>query len=455
MPGDVADVAVEPLAVARPRVIIGIDLGTTNTCASHVVDGRPTIIRGRTGTNTIPSMVTFDPDGTCHVGQRAADRRILYPLRTVYGSKRLLGRTYRSNLAAELQKHFAYPLAEADGQRFGVRVDDRVISMNAIATRVLEEVRSTAEAQLGVTVDAAVITVPAYFSEVQREAVRRAARDAKLTVHRIVNEPTAAAVAYGHKQKGKVARVAVWDFGGGTFDFSVVDVADGQLEVVATGGDNFVGGSDFDDLLASHLLAEFQRAEGLDVDPEPQQIARLREAAEVAKLALSIETEYLVELPEFTREPKRALRVLVTRKEFDDLTAPLIQRTIGIAVKVMTSQSMAPTAVDDVLLVGGTTRSPPCSARWPSSSSDDRANGSTLTRRSPSGPPSSPTRLARRTRRRSSTSCRSASATGPPASASFRSSPGTAASRPSATSRWRPICSAPWRCPSSRGSRPT
>ncbi len=284
--------------------------------------------------------------------------RILYPLRTVYGSKRLLGRTYRSDLAAELQKHFAYPLAEADGQRFGVRVDDRVISMDAIATRVLEEVRSTAEAQLGVTVDAAVITVPAYFSEVQREAVRRAARDAKLTVHRIVNEPTAAAVAYGHKQKGKVARVAVWDFGGGTFDFSVVDVADGQLEVVATGGDNFVGGSDFDDLLASHLLAEFQRAEGLDVDPEPQQIARLREAAEVAKLALSIETEYLVELPEFTREPKRALRVLVTRKEFDDLTAPLIQRTIGIAVKVMTSQSMAPTAVDDVLLVGGTTRIP-------------------------------------------------------------------------------------------------
>ena len=134
--------------------------------------------------------------------------------------------------------------------------------------------------------------MPAYFSEVQREAVRRAARDAKLTVHRIVNEPTAAAVAYGHKQKGKVARVAVWDFGGGTFDFSVVDVTDGQLEVVATGGDNFVGGSDFDDLLASHLLAEFQRAEGLDVDPDPQQIARLREAAEVAKLALSIETEY-------------------------------------------------------------------------------------------------------------------------------------------------------------------
>ena len=355
---DVADVAVEPLAIKRPAVIIGIDLGTTNTCASHVVDGRPQIIQSRTGTNTIPSMITFDPDGTYHVGQRAADRQILYPLRTVYGSKRLIGRTYRPELAAELQKRFAYPLAEADGQRFGVRIDDNVISMDTIAARVLAEVRATAEAKLGVTVDAAVITVPAYFSEVQRDAVRRAAREANLVVHRIVNEPTAAAVAYGHKQQGQQARVAVWDFGGGTFDFSVVDVSDGHLEVVATGGDNFVGGSDFDDLLASHILAEFQRAEGLDVDPEPQQIARLREAAEVAKLALSVETEYVVELPEFTREPKRALKVEVTRARFDELTKPLIDRTLAIAMEVLTAQSISPTAVDDVLLVGGTTRIP-------------------------------------------------------------------------------------------------
>jgi len=355
---DVVDVAVEPLSLRRHGIIIGIDLGTTNTCASHVVDGRPQIIHSRTGTNTIPSMITFAPDGTFHVGQRAADRQILYPLRTVYGSKRLIGRTYRPELAAELQKHFAYPLAEAEGQRFGVRIDDKVVSMDTIAARVLDEVRSTAEAQLGVKVDAAVITVPAYFSEVQREAVRRAAAEAKLTVHRIVNEPTAAAVAYGHKQQGQRARVAVWDFGGGTFDFSVVDVSDGQLEVIATGGDNFVGGSDFDDLLASHILAEFQRIEGLDVDPEPQQIARLREAAELAKLALSVETEHAVELTEFTREPKRALRVVVTRALFDELTLPLIARTVAIATEVMTASSIVPTGIDDVLLVGGTTRIP-------------------------------------------------------------------------------------------------
>jgi molecular chaperone DnaK len=349
---------IEPLAVKKTGLVIGIDLGTTNTCASYVEGGKPKIIPGRTGTNTIPSMITFDPDGTWHVGQRAADRQILHPLRTVYGSKRLVGRTYRAEIAEELQKHFAYPLGEAEGQRFGARIDDKVISMDAIAARVLEEVRATAELHLGHKVEAAIITVPAYFSDVQREAVRRAAREAKLVVHRIVNEPTAAAVAYGHKQKQTKARVAVWDFGGGTFDFSIVDVMDGQIEVVATGGDNFVGGSDFDDLLASYLLSEFQRRHGIDVDPDPQQIARLREAAELAKRALSVQTEYLVELPEFTREPKRQLSVEVTRQKFDELTKSLIDRTVAIAMEVMTSRGIAPEQIDDVLLVGGTTRVP-------------------------------------------------------------------------------------------------
>ncbi len=348
---------IEPLAVRRTGMIIGIDLGTTNTCASYVEGGRAKIIPGRTGSNTIPSMITFDPDGSFHVGQRAADRQILYPLRTVYGSKRLVGRTYRAELAAELQEHFAYPLAEAECQRFGARIDDGVISMDTIASRILEEVRSTAEAHLGVPVEAAVITVPAYFSEVQREAVRRAAGEAKLVVHRIVNEPTAAAVAYGHKQTKK-ARVAVWDFGGGTFDFSVVDLSEGQLAVLATGGDNFVGGSDFDDLIASHLLMEFQRAEGLELDPDPQQIARLREVAEVAKRALSVQTEYVAELSEFTRGPTRTLRVEVTRQRFDEITANLVLRTVHIAREVMSAAKLTPKDIDDVLLVGGSTRVP-------------------------------------------------------------------------------------------------
>jgi molecular chaperone DnaK len=355
--GPEIDAEIEPLSVPRTGVIIGIDLGTTNTCASHVVGGRAQVIPGRTGTATIPSMITFDADGSFHVGQRAADRQILQPTRTMYGTKRLLGRTYRPELAAELQGHFAYPLAEAEGQRFGVRVDDRVISMDTIAARVLDEVRSSAEAHLGVPVEAAVITVPAYFSEVQREAVRRAAAQAKLTVYRIVNEPTAAAVAYGHKQQGR-ARIAVWDFGGGTFDFSIVDVDDGQLEVVATGGENFLGGSDFDDALASHLLEEHQRQAGAAVDPTPQQIARLREAAEKAKQTLSAETEAVVELLELTKNPRRDLRIEVDRARFEALIRPLVERAVAIASDVMSAAGLSPADVNDVVLVGGTTRVP-------------------------------------------------------------------------------------------------
>jgi len=358
---EAAPVERRQLEVKRKGIVIGIDLGTTNTCASYVLDGQPRVIPGRTGTSTIPSMITFDPDGTFHIGQRAADRHVLHPARTVYGSKRLVGRTFRPELAAELQRHFAYELAEAEGQRFGVRIDDRVIAMDTIAARVLDEVRSTAEAFLKQPVEAAVITVPAYFSEVQREAVRRAAAQAKLAVHRIVNEPTAAAGAYGHKQSGS-SRVVVWDFGGGTFDISVVDLSDGKLEVIATGGDNFVGGSDLDDLVASHLLEELQRIEGIHLEASPQQIARLRGAAEEAKRTLSTEDEAPIVLPEIVAAtattPRRDLRTTLTRERFDAITKPLIDRTIAIATEVLETRGLSPKDVDDVLLVGGSTRIP-------------------------------------------------------------------------------------------------
>jgi molecular chaperone DnaK len=347
----------QPLTMRHAGVLIGIDLGTTNTCAAHVVDGRPRILPGRTGGNFIPSMLTFDDGGAFHVGQRAADRLVLQPLRTVYGSKRLLGRTYSAEVAAEMQRHFAYPLAEADGQRFGVRIDGRVVSMDTIAARLLDEVRSCAEAHLGVRVRAAVITVPAYFTEVQRDAVRRAAREANLVVHRIVNEPTAAAVAYGHAQSTH-GRVAIWDFGGGTFDFSILDVAGGELEVLGTGGDCFLGGSDFDDLIAAHVLGEFQRQTGAAIEPTPQQIARLREAADQAKRLLSYENEALVDLPEFMVQPRRDLSVELTRAKFEELARPLINRTLEIAADVMRSAKVSPESVDDVVLVGGTTRVP-------------------------------------------------------------------------------------------------
>ncbi|MBO6940198.1 MAG: Hsp70 family protein [Deltaproteobacteria bacterium] len=353
-----SDAKREALVPSIDQVIIGIDLGTTNTCASWCNDGRPQIIPGRTGGNTIPSMLNFDEGGRVHIGQRASDRQILFPERTVYGTKRLIGRTYTPALAAEFQAHFAYPLAEAEGQRFGVDLGDEVVSMDAIATRILREVRSTAEDFLGLEVRAAVITVPAYFSEVQREAIRRAADEAELAVHRLVNEPTAAAVAYGHARHEE-ARIAVWDFGGGTFDFSIVDIRDERFEVVATGGDNFVGGTDFDDALASFILERFIAVEGLEgLETSPQQIARLREAAETCKRALTARTEYDVRLTDFTREPKRDLFVSVTRAEFAELTAPLVQRTLAVAKGIMLSAGILPSEVDDVVLVGGTTRIP-------------------------------------------------------------------------------------------------
>ncbi len=350
---------IAPLSLrSLDQVIIGIDLGTTNTCASWVDDGRPRIIPGRLGGNTIPSMINFERDGRVHIGQRAADRQVLYPEATVYGSKRLLGRTYTKELAQSLQAHFAYPIAEAEGQRFGVDLGHEIVSMDAIAARVLREVRSTAEDFLGCEIRAAVITVPAYFSEVQREAIRRAADMAELTVHRLVNEPTAAAVAYGHA-RDEEARIAVWDFGGGTFDFSVVDIRRERYEVIATGGDNFVGGEDFDDALASLLLEGFLSAEGIaEFDPSPQQTVRLREAAELCKRALSVQTEYDVRLPGFTRDPRRDLFVTVTREAFEVLTKPLIERAASIARGVLLSAGMLPTEVDDVVLVGGTTRIP-------------------------------------------------------------------------------------------------
>lgn len=348
---------VEPLELAELGTVIGIDLGTTNTCVSFVHEGRPHIIPGRTGTNTIPSMVHVSDDGVVHVGQRAADRAVLHPRRTVYGSKRLLGRTYAPEIARQVQRHFAYPLAEAKHQRFGIDLGDRVLSMDQVASTILAEVKLTAEAYLGKRAEGAVITVPAYFNEAQRDAVRRAGERAGMIVHRIVNEPTAAAVAYGHA-RDEEARVAVWDLGGGTFDLSVVDISGERYTVLATGGDDFLGGTDFDDALAAHLYDEYCLEHILVDEPTPQQIARLREAAEEAKRALSVQSEYTVRLADFSFEPRRHLEVSVTRDTFEGLIAPLVDRMVEVAKAVMTHSGVEPEAVDDVVLVGGASRVP-------------------------------------------------------------------------------------------------
>ena len=339
-------------------VAIGIDLGTSNTCVSAVLDGRPQVIPTRWGTTTIPSMLSII-DGRVMVGHAAAKRSIMNPQSTIYGSKRLLGRTYSADVHEEFQPYFAYPLTQTDDHRFGAALPDRVVSFQEVAERLLSEVREVAEEHLGKSIDLAVVTVPAYFGETQREAVRTAAKDAGLTVGRIVNEPTAAAVAYGYQQQ-QPATLVVFDLGGGTFDVSLLKVEARRFEVLATGGDAFLGGIDVDDILAKHLLEEFMRTERASFEPDSQQLARLRDAAEECKRGLSMQHKFAVYLPHFaTIDGKpRHLQVAVEQSTLNDLTTDFCDRLIDITQDVLAEQGLSPREVDDVLLVGGGTRLP-------------------------------------------------------------------------------------------------
>ncbi len=340
-------------------VTIGIDLGTSNTCASIVRDGKPQVLPDRYGSNTVPSVITLDDGGGILVGRAAAKRMLLSPERTVYGSKRLVGRAYQDEVAQEFQPFFAYPIVEAEENRFGANLEGRVISMEEVARQILGEVRQVASRSLGARVERAVVTVPAYFNEIQREAVRRAGRGAGLDEVRIISEPTAAALAYGFN-RGERTRLAVFDLGGGTFDISVLDVDGNQFEVVATGGDPFLGGLDFDDFIASHLLMEFQSAERVQLDPSAQQLARLREAAENVKHGLSVQQTFSVSVPQFAKVGGgwRDLNCSVERELIEDLGEPLLDRMMRITDDVLTVADIPVTSIREVLLVGGMTRAP-------------------------------------------------------------------------------------------------
>ncbi len=343
---------------ASVGVAIGIDLGTSNTCVSAVVDGKPIVIPTRWGTTTIPSVLAL-VDGRIMVGQPAAKRLILNPQETVYGSKRLVGRSFSEELADEFQPYFAYPLVETADHQFGASLGHQVISFEEVAQRVLAEAKAMAAAHLGQPIDRAVITVPAYFGEAQRAAVRRAGRAAGLTVGRIVNEPTAAAVAYGYGRKEK-ARLLVFDLGGGTFDVSLLELSGHRFEVVATGGDAFLGGIDVDDRIANHLLEEFRKQHHKFVEPEPQQIARLREVAEQCKMGLSVQRKFAVQLQYFAMVDGEQIHLQssMTQEELTELTADFCQRLVDITKKTLESKDIDPRSVDDVLLVGGSTRLP-------------------------------------------------------------------------------------------------
>ena len=339
--------------------VIGIDLGTTNSCASVVVDGRPRVIPSRKGYRTIPSIVAYDDRGRLLVGHAAKEQMELNPTNTVYGSKRLIGRPFHAPAVRQIRDRFHYEIIEGPRHEAAVRIVGRPFSLQQVAAFLLTEIRDIARELLGEEVSRAVITVPAYYNENQRQAVREAGTLAGLQVERIVNEPTAAALAFGHDRQLD-QRVLVYDLGGGTFDASALELTDNVYEVVATGGDAFLGGVDFDNQLVDHLLQAFVLSISRVPELDRSAMQRLRDAAEMAKCGLSEKNETIVRLPFFAAvdNTPKDLEVRVARSELETLVAPLVERTLDVAQAVLRRAGWRAEQLDNVLLVGGQSRMP-------------------------------------------------------------------------------------------------
>lgn len=344
--------------------IIGIDLGTTNSCVAVMENGKPRVIENSEGDRTTPSVVAFTADGEVLVGAPAKRQAVTNPERTLFAIKRLIGRKFDD---AEVQKDIEmvpYKIVKADNGDAWVEVDGKKMAPPEISARVLQKMKKTAEDYLGEEVTEAVITVPAYFNDSQRQATKDAGRIAGLDVKRIINEPTAAALAYGMDKKGGDRKVAVYDLGGGTFDISIIEIADidgeSQIEVLSTNGDTFLGGEDFDMRLIDYLVDEFKKEQGIDLRNDPLALQRLKEAAEKAKIELSSSSQTDVNLPYITADasgPKH-MNIKVTRAKFESLVEDLIARTIEPCKIALKDAGLSASDVDDVILVGGQTRMP-------------------------------------------------------------------------------------------------
>lgn len=337
--------------------IIGIDLGTTNSVVAVLEGGEPVVITNLEGNRTTPSVVAFTGDDQRLVGAAAKRQAVTNPTRTIASIKRFMGRRHHE-VAAE-EKTVPYKLVGGPQDLVKVEVGDKNYSAPEISALVLSALKEAAEAYLGEKVDRAVITVPAYFNDSQRQATKDAGTIAGLTVERIINEPTAATLAFGLDKK-KEGKVAVYDLGGGTFDISILDIGDGVFEVLATNGDTHLGGDDFDETLISYVAEEFQKAQGIDVRQDPMALQRLKEACEKAKIELSSGTSTDINLPFITADasgPKH-LQQTLTRATFESLTIDLVQRSIEPCRKALEDAGLKPADIDDVLLVGGSTRIP-------------------------------------------------------------------------------------------------
>ena len=338
---------------------IGIDLGTTNSCAAIYENGRPRLITYKGGETTIPSVFAIDDDGNRLVGHEAKQQAQLNPGNTVQASKRLIGRNFHSKTIDKVRQVFTYELVEGESSDILIKVADQVFTLEQISAAILRRIKEVAEESLGEEVDQAVITVPAYFNDRQRQAVRSAGALANLKVLRVLNEPTAAALAYG-LGRNLSARVAVYDLGGGTFDISIIDIKDRIFEVVATGGDTFLGGVDFDDRVMQWVLQGFLEEHGVDLSWDRVAIQRIRDAAEEAKIRLSTVTDTAIEVPYIANGEDGALDVnkVLTRDGLEELTSDLVGRTLDTCERIIGEAGCSVSDVDEMLLVGGQSRMP-------------------------------------------------------------------------------------------------
>ena len=338
--------------------IIGIDLGTTNSCVSVMEGNEPVVIPNEEGKRTTPSIVAFLDNGDRKIGDPAKRQAITNPTRTVASIKRFMGSRH-SEIKGEASM-VPYKVVQGENDTIKIVIDDRSYTPQEISAIILQKMKKVAEDYLGAEVTEAVITVPAYFNDSQRQATREAGEIAGLTIKRIINEPTAAALSYGLDKKGKDQTIAVFDLGGGTFDISVLELGDGVFEVKSTNGDTHLGGDDFDRVLIDYLAEEFKSQENIDLRKDPLAMQRLKDAAEKAKIELSSATETEVNLPYITAVdgvPKH-LVLKITRAKFESLADDLVQRTLEPCKLALKDAGLSTSDIDEVILVGGSTRIP-------------------------------------------------------------------------------------------------
>ena len=339
--------------------VIGIDLGTTNSCVAVMEGKTPKVIENAEGMRTTPSIVAFTDEGERLVGQPAKRQAVTNPERTIFAVKRLIGRRYDDPMVEKDKKLVPYKIARASNGDAWVEIEGKTYSPSQISAFILQKMKETAEAYLGSKVEQAVITVPAYFNDAQRQATKDAGKIAGLEVLRIINEPTAAALAYG-LDKTKTGTIAVYDLGGGTFDISILEIGDGVFEVKSTNGDTFLGGEDFDMRLVNYLADEFQKEQGIDLRRDKLALQRLKESAEKAKIELSSTTQTEINLPFITADasgPKH-LTMKLTRAKFEALVDDLVQKTIEPCRQAIKDAGLSAAEINEVVLVGGMTRMP-------------------------------------------------------------------------------------------------